>query len=694
MNGNHTYGQELDLRDSEYIGNLHPVFDTVLDTYKNVSDPPYVTGSITLWDVLQKIKYNLIYDIEPQMYLTNKYVDNSLNPVYDELKEKQPAICYNASFHGYKNLKNTKTIHNLMFLDIDNFSSKEEALAYKTEIISRYDWILACCLSLSKIGLHVIVMVDKITNSNDYNRKYDFISKTYFNGGLDDDSKSLSRFTIIPYDHDIFINDNPIVFPIDSIITKSMSSSYINGNSYSNALSHSESKSMSSVYIKSLSLKDEEKSMSSTYIHNAIASSNALSHYESKSMSGTYIQSRSQHDNEKSMSCCMGGEGICTTHTFSELQMLNEFLNTSAIENGLVYKSFANEDLIEDPDKPIFNFDGFPYVEINLFIYGKKSITEGRRTSFLGAIMSQMIYLNVMLPDKPNPDIRKNLLGFMKSVNRKYCNPTLPDNELLKSYNYHWKRYHEGSLDVRKYIKPKRSLWSVNCSLTGNQKKSKTMTRIHKYKRDNNLEILQEVIQQMATNGEKITQELVADEIKKRGIKGLGISTIKNLWKHFKPSVQEYKKGRSNEISKTEPLMKKDMNKKKEESEDNDDIYNDFEDDALDIGRDAIENYPNLLKNPDPENNSENNQRLIDEELSRIYNRVYSKFLNKLSKESSQKLWETYKTEILSYTPREQRLLLRDISEVSMDDFWKHNRLENNLKDLLNEFNDEINKQS
>ncbi len=177
--------QEQDLRDSEYIRNLHPVFETVLDTYENVSLPPYVTGHITLWDVLQKIRYNLIKDINPQMFLTPKYDDGVKNTVYDELKEELPAICYNASFKEYKNLKNTKEIHNLMFLDIDNFSTREEALAYKAEIISKYNWILACSLSLSKIGLHIIIWVDNIFGNKDFNRKYDYISKQYFDNKLD-----------------------------------------------------------------------------------------------------------------------------------------------------------------------------------------------------------------------------------------------------------------------------------------------------------------------------------------------------------------------------------------------------------------------------------------------------------------------------------------------------------------------------
>lgn len=521
-------------------------------------------------------------------------------------------------------------------------------------------------------------MVDKITDSNDYNRKYDFISKTYFNGRLDNDSKSLSRFTIIPYDHDIFINDNPIVFPIDSIITKSMSS----------------------IYIKPLSLQCEEKSIGSTYIHSAHNSSNALSESvsesmssacipsnsvlgitfsgnESKSMGSTYIQSRSQHDNEKSMSCCMGGKGICTTHTFSELQMLNEFLNTSARENGLVFKSFANEDLIEDPDKPLFSYAGFPVVEINLFIYGKKSITEGHRTSFLGAILSQMIYLNVMLPDKPNPDVRKNLLGFMKSVNRKYCFPVLPDNELLRSYIYHWKRYHEGSLDVSKYVKSKRSLWSVKCSLTSNQKKSKTMTEIHKYKRGNNLVILHEILQDMVDNGEIITQEKVIDEIKTRGIKGLGTTTVKNLWKHFKPSIQAYKKGVSNKIELDITVTKAEKKENKTKIAELDDDEN-----VLDLGSDVLENQWSIVFKPDYEDVPTEDISLSDEQQKMIFNRIYSGILGEYEAHEQIQLFELFQQELNEFDTKEKQIILMDANSIDDSDFWKLSSLESRLFNL------------
>jgi hypothetical protein len=373
----------------------------------------------------------------------------------------------------------------------------------------------------------------------------------------------------------------------------------------------------------------------------------------------------------------MGGEGICTTHTFSELQMLNEFLNKSAREKGLVFKSFANEDLIEDPDMPLFNYNGFPVVEINLFIYGKHSITEGRRTSFLGAILSQMIYLNVMLPDKHHPDVRRNLLGFMKNVNRKYCNPPLKDDELIKSYNNHWKRYHEGKLDVSKYMKSKRSLWSVKCSLTGNQKKSKTMTKIHKYKRDNNQVILHEILQDMVDNGEIITQEKVIDEIKTREIRGLGTTTVKNLWKHFKPSIQSYKKRQSNNIELDIIVTKAEKNLKIKEL---DELA--FDDDVLDLGSDVLENRRSILFKPDSEDIPTENISLSDEQQKLIFNRIYSGILREYEVQEETQLFELFQKELNEFESNEKRIILMDANSIDDDNYWKHSSLESRLFNL------------
>lgn len=614
--------KELSLEEMQFIQNLHPVFDTELDTYKNVSTPPYVTGHITLWDALQKIKYNLIKDINPKMYLTPKYVDNVKNTVYDELKEELPAICYNASFNRYKNLKNTKAIHNLMFLDIDNFSTKQEALSYKAEIVKKYDWILACSLSLSKIGLHIIVMVDKITDHDDFNIKYDLISNNYFEGSLDPDSKGLHRFTIVPYDHDIYINNNPVVLPIDTILQKSLSSAYIEDS--------------------------------------------GVSH----------------RNHSKSLGSAGEGEVIYTTQTISVSQEINKTLLTSAQQNGLVFKPVVDENYFEDPNTPLFFPAGIEVIEINLFLYKHQSIPDGRRTRFIGAMTTQMIFLNVVSKEKPIPDVRESILRYIMSVNNKFCSPSLSYNEVLKSYNSNWKRYRNGEMDFTAYYKLKRSLWSQNCTLTGNQKRGKTMTNIHGYKRLNNLYRLENVIQQMADKREVITQDKTLMKIELLGIEDLGIYSIKTLWKFLKPSIMAYKKDKNVKIkidttnTEFQLLVEKfDISK-----------ISDVDDDVLDLGKEIIEKQKNLY-NQNTESKSKEDFVLSDDQKNLIFNRVFSNIIPRLNQEKKKQLLSLYQSEIQSYETKDQQILLKDFNEVSMNDYWRHGDLETQLLNLLKQIN-------
>ena len=207
--------------------NLHDVFATLLNTFPNISSPQ-VSGDVNLWELFQSIKYNLI-GINTDILLTHKYVDGNKNSAYDKIKNSLPAVCYNSTFYGYKNLDHVSGITNLMFLDIDCFKSREEAIEYKKYITLKYNWIVACSLSLSRLGLHIIILVDKIHDNDDFNNKYDFINEVYFEGKLDKSGKSLTRFAIIPADYSLYINETPNVLNIEHImknVKKSTSSGY------------------------------------------------------------------------------------------------------------------------------------------------------------------------------------------------------------------------------------------------------------------------------------------------------------------------------------------------------------------------------------------------------------------------------------------------------------------------------------
>lgn len=206
------------LRYQEEKEHLDDVFATKLDVFKSVASP-YVSGQIYLWDLLKTIRYN----IQPTIMLLPKYITDKdgnvrKNPPYEEYKEQMEAVCYPATYNGYKKLSNLKVITNLMFLDVDDFKSKREAERYRDSVAFKYDWIVFCTLSPSRKGLHILIKVDKIVNNADYNFKYDYISKEYFDGRLDKQAKSLSRYTIIPFDGDPYINEVPTTLPIDRIL--------------------------------------------------------------------------------------------------------------------------------------------------------------------------------------------------------------------------------------------------------------------------------------------------------------------------------------------------------------------------------------------------------------------------------------------------------------------------------------------
>lgn len=683
MESKNTYGQELDLQDMEYVQTLNPIFDTVLDTYSNVTDAPHVTGNITLFEALQKIKYNLGQDVSPEMFLNEKYLDGRLNQEYVKEKEKMPAVCYNAAFKRYKNLKNTKEIHNLMFLDIDNFSSKQEALDYKTEIINKYKWILACSLSLSKIGLHIIAKVDRIVDSKDFNRKYDYISQTYFNGRLDPDSKSLSRYTILPYDYGIYINEYPEELPIDDLFTEGTRSTYINdktstlvkgmgsayiktGSTSSNTLSESNTKSTSSIYTQ---FKEDDDGL------------------QMGSTSSAYIKGHDEleGDSKESMSSAYKErEGICTTYTHSSLQTLNEVLNVAARENGLIFRPLINEDLIADPNKPYFVPEGIQVIEINLFPYYRNGVPEGKRTSFLGAIISQMLYLNVMLPENPDKDVRVSVLKFIKWVNKNFCLPPLPNVELLKSYNYHWKRCREGSLDVSQYLKPKRFFWSQFTTLTANEKRSVSMSMHHAKRKETNLVLMYAILSDMAYHGEVITQKAVVEVFKKLDYKGLGLTTIKKLWHHFQPSIDEYKKGITNTIRIAE-LLSKYLSKDKYTSC----LPKLVAEDSMslaDINMSLSEN-PETIKLKKQESEFQNSWKANEKQLEDLYQSVYERILPKLDSYQQVELHKAFIGKFKTLNISEQQLVLTEYNDISNDrDFWRKGTFLQQFLDLCASF--------
>lgn len=492
---------------------LNQVFATVLDTFPHITGAT-VSGHIYLWDALQRIKYNFVYDIDVQTFLLPKYLDGWRNSVYDKIKEQLPAICYNASFNGYKDKKHLKAINHLMFLDIDDFPTRQDALEYKKQIIGKYPWIVACNLSLSRLGLHVIAMVDRIYDSRDYTDKYKYISSTYFENRLDKDSNKLTQYTVLPFDYDIYINEYPDILPIDIIYSehkKSIRSAYIVNPDYSGF----KEKSMFSAYnTNSDDLKSIEKSISSAYISNSLIGSSI----DEKSI-------RSVH---------MGEEIICTAHTFFGDSSLNNIMNDTARKYKLRFRLEADESLFTDRNVPLYVREGIDVMEVNLFNLRGSKIHDGNRHDFIGAMTVKMIYLNVDLQNSDYKEVRKAILKFLFHVNNLVCKPPMSKNEVLKSYNANWKRFLSGEMNFSKYFIKKRAFWSKQTTLRGNEKRKVTCRIKNVPIVEESKKRIYEAIETLMVGSDKITQVSVEHQ------SGLSISTVKKHWHEFKEMVKDH----------------------------------------------------------------------------------------------------------------------------------------------------------
>ena len=460
--------------------NLSEIFEYELNTFDNVRCP-HVTGNISLYDLLMQIKYNFLNGLSIEQYLTPKYTNGNKNDAFRKIKESIRTVCYNATFNGYKDEYNLIAPTNLMFLDIDGFKSKDETLKYKEMIISKYDWIVSCNLSFSRVGLHIIILVDKITDIEDFNNKYDFINTVYFYSKLDSNAKSVTRHTIISSDINIYINESPTVLPIDSIISKT------NKDYHNN--------------------KPELNSKSNT----------------GKSIGG---------GNKKR-------EVISTAYTFSPKD-LQSITNISAREDGLVYEEVFDEDKFSNPNIPLYFPEGVKVMEINLYPFKYKKVLEGNRNNTIGGISVRLIYLSTnKLQDKPDYKKKSDILKYMLKLNMQICDPPLTDQEVINSVTSNWNRYVEGKLDTSRLFTIKRFFWSKHSTLTPNEKRSVTYKIKNEPVVANSRKLISDAIEKIHTAGEKITQEKVVAVYKGMADHKIGIATVKNYWSEYKSLVKE-----------------------------------------------------------------------------------------------------------------------------------------------------------
>ncbi len=184
---------------------MNHVLSTPLTVYQSFTNPLCVK-KITLHDLITRIK-------EIKLIAPPKDSDE-----YDRFKSEQNVVTVNGDFNGKPSYKNFNKSTGLLFCEIDtpkDFSieeRKELAVGYKSKYVV-LPFVLASYLSISKTSAHFIIQLDdELAMDIDpklFKRLYEFLNKTYFDNLLDNQCKTVNRFTCISYDPDILVNSSP-----------------------------------------------------------------------------------------------------------------------------------------------------------------------------------------------------------------------------------------------------------------------------------------------------------------------------------------------------------------------------------------------------------------------------------------------------------------------------------------------------
>jgi len=425
---------------------LDPVFETLIDVIDSVKNPE-VIGRMSLIDIFDFIKRGHLFYPESVKKIISLRNNPKGQQKYDEIKTSMPACCYNACFHNYKKLENIYYITNLMFLDVDGFGSREDALEYKNTIIKKYDWIIACYESISRTGLHIVIKVDRILDNQDFNEKYEYINKTYFSDRLDKYAKSLTRSAVISNDTDIYINLTPSTLILND---------------------------KKDIFKKIIIDKNEDKKSTTESIEEKIIKS----YY-------TFLEI----------------ENDAADDFIEEKKAIYRFLRLIRLK----FKVELNPDLFDDPNEPLYNWSGWDVAELNIYPYLKKKIHEGNRTYVLGKVAQILIYLNGM-----RPEMKNQIVKFIHHFNNRFCSPPLSYIEVKKSFDYNWNKFIKGEMDFSSVIKKKRSIWSPECQLNRQEKISKSLVLYHKPLKEKKKNKILEALNSIHENNNKITQKEVA----------------------------------------------------------------------------------------------------------------------------------------------------------------------------------------
>jgi hypothetical protein len=173
---------------------------------------PKVTGEVSI-DVLQiLIKHNKHQDKIKRLHTLVKGSDE-----YDRIKEKLPCVKPHGIFDGYGKEENFKKFSGYIFFDIDSGDMRK----HREILLAKHsDKIYMLGKSVGGNGLFFYIKVGNhrnLTKENFINIQNYFIKKVFADVDIDLRAKGISRNQVIPFDSDLYVNDNAIVVIPDYI---------------------------------------------------------------------------------------------------------------------------------------------------------------------------------------------------------------------------------------------------------------------------------------------------------------------------------------------------------------------------------------------------------------------------------------------------------------------------------------------
>jgi hypothetical protein len=350
-------------------------------------------------------------------------------------------------------------------------------------------------------------------------------------------------------------------------------------------------------------------------------------------------------------------------------------MNDSARKQNLIFRQTIDESYFKNVDIPLYIPEGIELMEVNLFAFKDKKIREGKgtsakRISLLGATTVKLIYLNAVNSVTPIKELRRAILKFIVSINKKYCEPPVPHREVLNSFNANWKKFKAGELDFSMYLTKRRAFWSKLTTLSSNEKRKITCAiKNEPIVAESKRKILEAIVQ-LHSQGEKITQKKVGS------IPGLTLPLVKKYRKYFNECrdviVASSVNNETNEIPE-ETSIKHEMEVAQNNIED--DCLNVLnvptgcknaseatQEDFLDFDDDEDTLF---IENCTPRKLEDSYVDYTDEQLQVIFDRIYNSVKSKITPEQNKELCNNFCKEFKDLSVEDKKILSLGIDDIT-----------------------------